>query len=218
MMAKYRIVLADDHVLFREGLKMILATMPDYELAGEAGDGLELLALLKRGCVPDAVVLDVSMPRLRGIEAIREIKSIHPALKVLVLTMHKDEDLLCEAFIAGADGYLLKDDVAKEFFAALDTILHEKIYISSLLDAELKGVWVKVFKEKKGIPEAALLSGREKEILKLIAEGASSKEVGEMLCISARTVDHHRAKIMEKLNLRGTAELTKYAVAKGLVS
>ncbi len=215
-MAKHRVIIADDHALLREGLKMILARKPNYEVAGEAADGLELLRLLKRGPAPDAVVVDISMPRLRGIEAIREMKGICPDAKVLVLTMHKDEDLLCQAFVAGADGYLLKEDVAKEFFVALEAILNGQIYVSSLLGKEMKGAWAKMFKEKKGAP-SEVLSVREIEVLKLIAEGASNKEVGEALCISVRTVDHHRANIMQKLNLKRAADLIKYAISKGYI-
>ncbi len=218
MMARHRIIVADDHALLREGLKMILAQKPGYEVVGEASDGLELLKLLKRGPAPTAVVLDISMPRLRGIEAIREIKDICPDLKVLVLTMHKDEDLLGQAFIAGADGYLLKEDVAREIFVALQAVLDGQVYISSLLGPEMKGAWVKMFREKKGAVDSELLSVREKQVLKLIAEGASNKEVGEALCISTRTVDHHRANIMQKLKLKRTADLVKYAISKGYVS
>jgi DNA-binding NarL/FixJ family response regulator len=214
----YRIYLADDHILVREGLKMILAQRPDYKVAGEASDGFELLSLLKRGVSPDAVILDISMPKLRGIEAIREIKDINSKVKVLVLTMHKDEEFLCQAFIAGVDGYLLKEDVAKELFSALDAILRGEVYISSLLGKELKDAWIKIFRERKGVPSADVLSAREKEVLKLVAEGESNKQIGERLCISARTVDHHRAKIMEKLNLKGTADLIRYAITKGYLS
>ncbi len=216
-MGKHRVILADDHALLREGLKMILAKKPGYEVAGEAADGLELLRLLKRGPAPDAVVVDISMPRLRGIEAIREMKSLCPELRVLVLTMHKDEDLLCQAFVAGADGYLLKEDVTKEFFVALEAILNGQMYVSSLLGPEMQGAWMNMFSEKKGIPTADVLSAREIEVLKLIAEGASNKEVGEALSISTRTVDHHRANIKQKLKLKRAADLVKYAISKGYI-
>lgn len=213
----YRIYLADDHILVREGLKLILAQKPDFEVAGEASDGLELLALLKRAPAPDAVVLDISMPKLRGIEAIHEIKGMHSQVRVLILTMHKDEDFLRQAFMAGADGYLLKEDAAKELFAALGAILRGEGYISTLLGNELKDAWVRLFRDRKGVPSAEILSPRERQVLKLVAEGESSKEIGVRLCISTRTVDHHRAKIMEKLNLKGTAELIRYAISKGYI-
>ncbi len=214
----HRIYLADDHVLVREGLKLILSQRPDFQIAGEAGDGFELLTLLKRDPAADAVILDISMPKLRGIEAIHEIKDVNPGMKVLVLTMHKDEDFLCQAFMAGADGYLLKEDVAKELFSALDATLRGEVYISSLLGKELKDAWIKIFRQRKGVPPTDVLSAREKEVLKLVAEGESNKEIGERLHISARTVDHHRAKILEKLKLKGTAELIKYAITKGYLS
>ncbi len=213
----YRIYLADDHAMVREGIKMVLAQRPDYEIAGEASDGFELLALLKHGTPPDAIILDISMPKLRGIEAIRDIKSICPETKVLVLTMHKDEDSLRQAFVAGANGYLLKEDVAKALFSALDSIRKGEIYVSELLGIELKDAWVRIFRENRGVPDMDVLTARETEVLKLIAEGKSNREIAELLFISARTVDHHRAKIMEKLKLKGTAELTRYAMNRGYV-
>ena len=213
----YRIYLADDHAMVREGIKLVLAQRPEYEIAGEASDGLELLAMLKRGTPPDAIILDISMPKLRGIEAIRDIKSISPETKVLVLTMHKDEDSLRQAFVAGANGYLLKEDVAKALFAALESIRKGEIFVSELLGVELKDAWVRIFRENRGIPDMDVLTAREIEVLKLIAEGKSNREIAELLFISARTVDHHRARIMEKLRLKGTAELTKYAINRGYV-
>ena len=213
----YRIYLADDHAMVREGIKLVLAQRPDYEIAGEASDGLELLAMLKRGTPPDAIILDISMPKLRGIEAIRDIRSISPETKVLVLTMHKDEDSLRQAFVAGANGYLLKEDVAKALFAALESIRKGEIFVSELLGVELKDAWVRIFRENRGIPDMDVLTAREIEVLKLIAEGKSNREIAELLFISARTVDHHRARIMEKLRLKGTAELTKYAINRGYV-
>ena len=214
-MQNRRIFIADDHVLVREGLKLIISKKPGFEIAGEAGDGLELLTLLKRSPAPDAVILDISMPKLRGIEAIHEIKYIHPETRVLVLTMHKDEDFLCQAFIAGADGYLLKEDVTEELFDALGEVLNGEIYISPLLGVELKNAWIKTYRGQKGVPVVDVLSTREKEVMKLVAEGESSKEIADRLCISVRTVDHHRASIMEKLHLKGTVDLIRYAMTKG---
>jgi len=218
MMQNRRIFIADDHVLVREGLKLIISKKPGFEIAGEAGDGLQLLTLLKRSPAPDAVILDISMPKLRGIEAIHEIKYIHPETRVLVLTMHKDEDFLCQAFIAGADGYLLKEDVTEELFDALGEVLNGEIYISPLLGVELKNAWIKTYRGQKGVPVVDVLSTREKEVLKLVAEGESSKEVADRLCISVRTVDHHRARIMEKLHLKGTVDLIRYAMTKGYLT
>ncbi len=217
-MQNRRIVIADDHILIREGLKMILAKRPGFEVAGEASDGIQLLTLLKRIPSPDAVILDISMPKLRGIEAIREIRFIHPDARVLVLTMHRDEDFLCQAFLAGADGYLLKEDVTEELFDALETILKGEVYISPLLGVELKNAWIRTYRGQKGSPAVEVLSTREKEVLKLVAEGESSKEIADRLCISVRTVDHHRASIMEKLHLKGTVDLIRYAMTKGYLT
>ena len=217
-MVSYRIFLADDHALFREGLKLVLGKRPDFIIAGEASDGLELLAKLKKGPQPDLVILDISMPRLRGIEAIREIKDINEKTKIVVLTMHKDEHLLCEAFIAGADGYMLKENAATELYGALDAVLRGEGHIDSLMSQELKGAWMNLFRNQKVTMPDDKLSVREKEVLKLVAEGAPNKQIADTLCISVRTVDHHRAKIMEKLNLKSAAELIRYAISKGYIS
>jgi DNA-binding NarL/FixJ family response regulator len=217
-MANYRIFLADDHALFREGLKLVLGKRPDFIIAGEASDGFELLSMLKKPLQPDLVILDISMPRLRGIEAIREIKDINEKIKIVVLTMHKDEHLLCEAFIAGADGYLLKENVATELFGALDAVFRGEGHISSLMSQELKGAWINLFRNQKVMLPDDKLSVREREVLKLVAEGASNKQIADTLCISVRTVDHHRAKIMEKLNLKSAAELIRYAISKGYIA
>jgi DNA-binding NarL/FixJ family response regulator len=217
-MATYRILLADDHALFREGLKLVLAQKPEFSVAGEASDGFELLTMLKRGAPPDLVLLDISMPRLRGIEAIREIKSINDKIRILVLTMHRDERLLCEAFIAGADGYLLKENVTTELFKALEAVLRGDGHISSLMDRELKGAWINLFRQQKVVMPDDSLTVREKQVLKLVAEGASNKEIADHLNISVRTVDHHRASLIEKLNLKSTAELIRYAISKAYIS
>ena len=216
-MPRRRLIIADDHALVREGLKLVLAQRGDFEIAAEAGDGLELLGLLKHDAPPDVIILDIAMPKLRGLEAIREIKSLHPQIRTLVLTMHRDEDFLCEAFIAGADGYLLKEDMAKELFNALDTVLRGELYISALLGTELKDSWIRIVRQKKGVPTTEVLSGREKEVLKLVAEGYSNKQIADQLCISVRTVDHHRAHIMAKFRLKNMAELIMYAITKGYI-
>jgi DNA-binding NarL/FixJ family response regulator len=217
-MASYRVIIADDHALFREGLKLVLGKRSDITIVGEANDGFELLTLLKHSPQTDLVILDVSMPRLRGIEAIREIKDINEKIKIMILTMHRDENLLCEAFIAGADGYLLKENVTTELFGALDAVLRGEGHISSLMNQELKGAWINLFRNQKILSPDNNLSVREREVLKMVAEGASNKQIADDLHISVRTVDHHRAKIMEKLNLKSAAELVRYAISKGYVS
>ena len=201
----YPIVLADDHALFRQGLRKIIEGVADLEVAGEAGDGLELLSLLQT-TVPHLVILDISMPRLRGIEAVREVKKRFPEVKALVLTMHRQ--YLHQALSAGAEGYLLKEDADRELFSAIDKIRQGRIYISPRLREELA-------EDEVPVPEP--LSARETEILNLIAGGKSNREIAEILFISVRTVEAHRATILSKLNLRNTADLVRYAIEKGFV-
>ncbi len=216
-MSAYRVVLADDHVLFREGLKRILSELPDLEIVGEAGDGLELLKLLSE-VIPRMVVLDISMPNLRGIEAIREIKTSHPDMKTLIVTMHRDREYLHQAISAGADGYLLKEDADTALSTAIETIRRGKTYISPLLSEDLTDDWARTYQGKIKLPhEPDNLTTREREVLKLIAEGNSSKEIGALLYISHRTVERHRANILDKLNLKKAADLVKYAIQKGYV-
>ena len=216
-MATYRIVLADDHVLLRQGLRRILEGNADLEVIGEASDGLDLLNLLKQ-LTPHMVILDISMPKLRGLEAIHEIKMIHPDVNVLILTMHKDKEYLYLALSAGAKGYLLKEDADKELFSAIEKIRQGKTYISPYFSERLIDDLVQPGRgDSKPSFEIDPLTTREREVLKLIAEGNSSKEIADLLSISVRTVDNHRANIMEKLNLNKVADLVKYAIQKGYI-
>lgn len=213
MSKKYRVILADDHVLVRRGLRRILEDNKDLEIAGEVGDGLELLSLLNR-VRPDMVLLDVSMPNLRGIEAIPEIHRVQPEAKVLILTMHNEEEYLYQAISAGADGYLLKEDAEKELFSAIENVQNGRIYISpSLADQSMQN-WARMRRGEDTLRDAPLLTIRQREILKLIVEGKSNKEIGDLLCISVRTVERHRANMMDKLNVKKTAELVQYALRK----
>jgi DNA-binding NarL/FixJ family response regulator len=216
-MGAYSIVLADDHVLVRQGLKRILEAMPGLEVVGEANDGLELLTLLSHR-VPDMVILDIFMPNLRGIEAIYEIKKIRPEVKILILTMHKDKEYLYLALSAGAKGYLLKEDADKELFSAIEKVRQGKTYISPHFSEEIVDALVQVGRgEAKTVFEVDPLTPREREVLKLIAEGKSSKEIAQLLFISVPTANNHRANIMEKLNLNKATDLVKYAIRKGYI-
>lgn len=214
MTGRYRIVLADDHALFRQGLKGILHGASDLEVVGEAGDGLELLGLLKSDRLdPHLIILDVSMPSLRGIEAIPEIKAVRPGVKLLIVTMHKDKEYLYQALAAGADGYFLKKDADTELFAAIEKIRKGKTYVSPHLSGDLADDWAQV---RQGF-DKPVLTNREREVLKLIAEGKSNKEIAGVLFISVHTVERHRANIQAKLKLKKTADLVKYAIQKGYV-
>jgi len=210
----YRIVLADDHVMFRQGIKKILEGAEGLEVVGEAGDGLKLLERLKKD-VPDMVILDISMPNLRGLEATKEIKTISSDVKVLILTMHRDKEYVYYAISAGAEGYLLKEDADTELFTAIEKIRQGGHYISPLLSGELTHELIQASQKGQLTPPSDPLTLREREVLKLIAEGISNKEIADLLCISIRTAEHPRANIMEKLNIKQTANLIKYAIRKG---
>jgi DNA-binding NarL/FixJ family response regulator len=217
MIEPFGIILADDHILVRQGLKRILGEMADLEVIGEAGDGLELLKLLEK-ITPHMILLDISMPNLRGMEAIREIKALHPETKILILTMHKDKEYLYQAISAGANGYLLKEDADTELSTAIETIRRGKVYISPLLSGDLADDWALTYRGKSKLPyEPDNLTTREREVLKMIAEGKSSKDIADLLFISVRTVERHRANLMDKLGLKKTADLVKYAIQKGYV-
>jgi len=194
-------------------LKGILEGTADLEVVGEAGDGLELLNLLTLSkLAPDLVILDISMPNLRGIEVIPEIKVIHPNMKILIVTMHKDKEYLYQALAAGAQGYFLKKDTDAELFVAIEKIRKGGIYVSPYLSEGIDD-WGQI---QQGFRKS-ILTPRERTILKLIAEAKSNKEIGDLLSISVHTAERHRANIMSKLNLKKTADLVKYAIEKGYI-
>jgi len=211
-MNRYRIVLADDHSLFRQGLKAVLEGTEEFKVVGEAGDGLELVDLLNQ-VNPHLVILDISMPNLRGIETIPEIKKNHPEVKILVVTMHNDKEYLYQAISQGADGYFLKKDAGTELFSAIEKIRKGKVYVSPSLSGDLTDYWEGI---REGVKKG-ILTNREREVLTQIAAGKSNKEIADMLYISVHTVERHRANLMEKLNFKKTADLVKYAIEKGYV-
>jgi DNA-binding NarL/FixJ family response regulator len=214
----YRIILAEDHVLVRQGIGKIIEDIGDLKVVGEVRDGLQLLKLLRELPV-EMVILDISIPGLSGIEATKEVKKGFPGVKVLILTMHKKREYLNDAIAAGADGYLLKEDAARELISAIDTIRHGGFYISPLLANEMANLYVQSQRavQARTLTESPL-TPREIEVIKLIAEGKSSKEIAELLYLSFRTIQNHRTKIMKKLNLRKSADLIKYAIQKGYVT
>ncbi len=210
----YSIILAEDHALVRQGIRKIIEDIDDLKVVEEVGDGLKLLETLKNVSA-NMVILDISMPGLPGILATREVKQASPHTKVLILTMHKKKEYLNDALAAGADGYLLKEDAAKELLLAIEAIRQGGIYVSPLLSGELASLFVQAHRQvpSRKVPET--LTPREIEILRLIAEGKSSKEIAQLLFLSFRTIQNHRTKIMRKLNLRKSADLVKYAIQKG---
>lgn len=212
----FGIILVDDHTLFRQAIRAIIEGIEDLEIIGEAGDGLELLALLKQ-LTPDLLILDIAMPRMRGTEAVYEVKAAYPEVKILVLTMYSNREYVRHAFSAGAEGYLLKEDALDELLLAIRAIRNGETYISPVLSGLLsKKLAVEYGGGKKQGEDT--LSPREREVLKLIAEGATNREIARLLSISVHTVERHRANILSKLDIRGTAGLVRYAIEKGYLN
>ena len=205
------ILLADDHTIVRQGLKLILSAHSDLHVVGEAANGkeaVELAAKLK----PDIVLLDVAMPELNGMEATRKMVEANPRLRVLILSMHKEAVYVRETLRAGARGYILKDAIDTELLNAVRSVARGDGYISPAVSGALLSDY------RKDVTDPVdLLSPREREVLQLIAEGKTNKEIATKLNLSVYTVDSHRGKIMEKLNLHSTGELVRFAMKRGLV-
>ncbi|MFP3867930.1 MAG: response regulator [Desulfobacteraceae bacterium] len=215
-MNPYGIVLADDHVLIRQGIKRIIQEHPDLQVIGEAMDGLELLDLLKT-VRPKLVLLDITMPNLQGLEVIRIIKTRYPKIKILILTMHKNKEYLRHALKSGVEGYLLKEDADTELIKAIQAIKKGKSYISPLLSLELTDLVLAINTEERSKTRSEALTAREQEIVQLVAKGWTNLEIAGSLFVSVRTVEHHRANIMKKLNCKNTVEMVRYAVSQGLI-
>ena len=214
-MTKPRVLLADDHALVREGMRTILE--PDCEVVGEASDGRELVraALDLR---PDVIVADIAMPNLNGLEAIRQLQKEDLQAKVVFLTMHAGVDFAVQAFRLGASGYLLKVDASDELARAIKEALDGRLYVTPSIAKDVMMVLMEGPKAPSEEAEPwAKLSGREREVLQLVAEGRKMAEIGEILHISARTVERHKYNLMDKLKLRTTAELTQYAIKRGMI-
>jgi len=217
MAEKKSIFIADDHTIVRDGLKSILSSNPDLEIVGEAEDGREAIRGVEVHS-PDLIMLDLSMPRMRGIEAIREIKKVSPKTRILVLTIHKTEEYILPVLKAGADGYMLKYDTQAELMTAIKNILNGKAYLSPGVSEKVIEGYLEGNKTIKNESSWDTLTKREREILKLVAEGYKNKEIADYLCISEKTATKHRANLMEKLHLHNISALTAFAIEKGLVT
>ena len=216
-MAQIRVLLADDHKLMRSGLRLLLEQQPEFLVVGEADDGLQAVAEA-RSLKPDVVVMDIGMPNLNGIEAARKIKELQPDAAIVMLSMHSDEGYVLRALRAGARGYLLKDSAEGDLVRAVHAVSEGKSYFSPAVGKVLLEDYMRKLQRTGAEDSYDLLSPREREILQLVAEGKSNKDVANLLDLSPYTVETHRANIMQKLNLRGVPELILYAVRKGIIS
>jgi DNA-binding NarL/FixJ family response regulator len=212
-----RVLLADDHTLIRAGLRMVVASQPDLTVIGEANDGREAIAMADK-LKPDVVVMDIGMPSLNGIEACRHIHTALRQTQVVMLSMHSDEGYVLRALKAGARAYLLKDSAEVDLASAIRAVVAGKSFFSPAVGKVLLEDYMRKLERTGAEDSYELLSPREREVLQLVAEGKSSKEVANLLNLSVYTVETHRAKVMQKLNLRNIPELILYAVRKGIIS
>ena len=216
MTSKKTILIAEDHTILREGLRSLLNTDQDFEVAGEAEDGREAIRVAEK-LMPDLVLMDLTMPKMNGLEAIKEIKKRSPASKILVLTVHKTEEYILAALEAGADGYVVKDATHSELIMAMQKVLTGGRFLSPDISEKVINGYLEGKKALRTKTSWDTLTQREREILKLVAEGYKNKDVADYLFISVKTVEKHRANLMRKLDLHNAASLTALAIEKGLI-
>ena len=216
-MKKLGVLLADDHTLIRAGLRMVVEAQPDLSVIAEADNGREAVAMAQ-ALKPDVVVMDIGMPSLNGIEAARQIRGSLPDTQIVMLSMHSDEGYVLRSLKAGAKAYLLKDSAEADLARAIRAAAAGKSFFSPAVGKVLLEDYMRKLERTGAEDSYELLSPREREILQLVAEGNSSKEIANLLNLSAYTVETHRARVMQKVNLRGIPELTLYAVRKGIIA
>ena len=217
MKANHRVVICDDHAIFREGLKRVLTANPNLEIVGEAANGFQAVETVQK-LEPDLVTMDIAMPELSGIEATREIISVLPHTRVIIMSVHSRKTFIMEALKAGARGYVLKDSAGEKLMDAVKAVLNGDCYLDSPVAARIVDEFVKM-PEKDAAPQdtGERLTDRERQILRLIVEGLSNKDIAAKLFLSPKTVENHRARIMSKLDRHDLIGLVKYAIATGLV-
>ena len=215
-MSRIRVLITDDHSLIRAGLRALLGGEADMEVVGEASNGSEAIAKATE-LNPDVVLMDVSMPGKDGLDATAELRSILPNVKVLALTMHESEEYFFPMLQAGASGYVLKDTEPSELLSAIREVYQGNVYLSPLVSKFLLSGYLRASEKRQEEDKYAELTEREKEALRLAAQGKTNREMAEELCLSVRTVEKHRASMMAKLQLRNRTELIKYALSRGLI-
>ena len=216
-MKKIRILLADDHTVVRKGLRLLLESQPGFDVIADASDGRETVALAEQH-LPDVVVLDVAMPILNGIEAARQISSKFPSTAIVFLSMHSDEGYVLKALKSGARAYLLKDSAEHDLIAAIKAVCEGKAFFSPAISKMLVEDYVRQMRARDVEDSYELLTTREREVLQLLAEGKSNKDIASLLSLSLYTIETHRSNIFQKLNLHSSAELILYAIRKGVIS
>jgi len=214
---KRRVVIVEDHTLLRQGLKALLTKDPDVEVVGEADNGLDAIKLASSAW-PCLMMMDLSLPGINGIEAIREIKKLHPTIKILVLTVHMAEEYVREALKAGADGYVLKLATQEELVYAIKSVLNGKSYLSPDIAAQVVNGYLDHSANASANPLWDSVTLREREILKLVAEGRPNKYIAAYFTLSLKTIEKHRSNLMKKLDLHNVASLTAFAIEKGIIS
>ena len=217
MTDKKRILIVEDHTLFRAGLRALLAQDAELEIVGEADNGRDAVRSVG-ALAPDLVLMDLTMPGMNGIEAIREIRRRDTHARILVLTIHKTDEYIHESLKAGADGYMLKDASHDELLTAVHSVLNGKTYLSPDISGKVLHRYLKIGEPSQATSPWDSLTHREKEVLKLVAEGHQNKHIGEYLALSVKTVEKHRSNLMRKLDLHNAAGLTAYAIERGLVA
>ena len=213
--SQYCILLADDHALIRRGIRTLISNNSALEVIGEVGDGEELLEFLETS-IPDLLILDISMPKLTGIEAVSRVKKLYPTIKILMLTMHKNKQYFYHAMSAGADGYLMKEDSDEELLFAIKRIQDGKSYLSPFLSQDFADDVISAYRNNRSSPFETLTK-REREVLNLVVAGHTSKVMAEMLNLSPRTIDHHRANLLRKFGMKNTIDLVNFAIRNGFV-
>lgn len=211
-----RVLVADDHTLLRAGLIKLLETMPDVEVVGQASDGEEALQMAQR-CAPSLVLLDIAMPRINGLQVCAELAAHHPGIKVLMLSMHKEQQYVQKALQSGASGYLLKDCAPEELSHAIDAVLQGRTYLSPALAQGMVNDMVHKLHTSDARTEP-VLTPRQREVLKLVAEGLSTKQIALKLNLSVKTVDTHRTNLMNLLDIHDLAGLVRFAIRNGIAS
>lgn len=215
-MNKIRIVLADDHMILRKGLRSLLEAEKQVEIVGEGENGNDVVRLADK-LDPDIIVMDISMPKMNGVEATKRVKKRHPNIKVIILSRHREEEFIFQALNAGADGYLVKESAPSELISAIESVQRGDSYLSPSVSRLVVDEYIKKAKNTELVDKFESLTAREMEVLQLLAEGFSVKEISENLYISKNTVNSHRTHIMDKLDIHSTAKLIQYAIQKGLV-